>query len=100
MWNNEDKTVKLYVKQDTCCAGDVTLGFSLKNPEAAQPAQIVSLSAGPIGTSGGQLIAGYLSPSQEFDVDDDQAIKPVSDLLSHPKSPLYTKSIAISKSFA
>jgi hypothetical protein len=100
MWNNEDKTVKLYVKQDTCCAGDVTLGFSLKNPEAAQAAQIVSLSAGPIGTSGGQLIAGYLTSSQEFDVDDDQAIKPVSDLLSHPKSPLYTKSIAISKSFA
>ena len=97
MWDNTEKSVKLYVKQDTCCAGDVAFGFVLKNPQAEQPAQVVNVSAGPIGTSNGQFSLGYSSLAAEFDVDNGQAIRLVSDSISEPKAPLYTKSISISE---
>ena len=97
MWDNAEKSVKLYVKQDTCCAGDVAFGFALKNPQAEQAAQLVSISAGPIGTSNGQFNLIYSSLAEEFDVDNGQAIRLVSESRSEPKAPLYTKSIAISE---
>jgi hypothetical protein len=84
------------VHEDVCCAGDVSFSFTLANPQLSQLAQLVSVTAGPIGTSSGQWVGGTISTPALFDVDDDLKIAPVSDLRSYAKSPLYVRHVLFS----
>jgi len=47
MWDNTNKLLQLFVKADTCCAGEVALGLVVNNPVDAQSAPTISVSAGP-----------------------------------------------------
>ena len=82
--------------EDVCCAGDVSFSFTLANPQLSQQAQLVSVTAGPIGTSSGQWVGGTSSTPALFDVDNDLRIAPVSEVRDYPKSPLRVKNVVFS----
>ena len=79
----------------TSCAAELTFGFDFFNPVDAQKAQLVTISAGPVGTSQRQWQAGLSSAPQEMDVDNDVSISPISVVLTHEKAPLRIKTITV-----
>jgi len=61
----------------------------------AQDAQLVSISAGPIGKS--QWTDGMQSTAQQFEVDTDASFSPISMVPSSNQAPLFVKAVTISK---